>query len=73
MIIYQSKTTAPQTDWHQISVIEMAATMQCMNDDGVPITPENLRLHGYSNTDIRKYGLDAARLARQATLPQVAA
>ncbi len=65
MLIYQSKAKAPLNNWDHISINEMAATMQDMEAAGDPVTPENLKLRGYSSADVSKYGLEAARLAKK--------
>lgn len=73
MLIYQSKAKAPLSNWDNISISEMAATMQDMEAAGDPVTPENLKLRGYSSADVSKYGLDAARLAKKLSVKVVRA
>ncbi len=68
MIIYQTHPTPSPTAWDTLTVSEMAATMQDMDAAGDPVTPDNLRLRGYSSEDITHYGLKAANLARKLTI-----
>lgn len=65
MIIITTHAAQAPTSWQKLYVDEMAAAMQDMDAVGEPITPENLRLRGYSNIDICRYGLSAANLARK--------
>lgn len=71
MMIYQSNTEQAQTAWDKKSVEEMAATMQDMDAANEAVTPENLRLRGYSIKDIEKYGVNAAHLARNLSVKVV--
>ncbi|MDP8249596.1 hypothetical protein [Pseudochrobactrum saccharolyticum] len=65
MIIYETRPSPAPTMWEKLTVSDMAATMQDMNAAGEAVTPENLRLRGYSLSDITCYGLKAANLARK--------
>lgn len=68
MIIYETSPAPTPTAWDKLTVSEMAATMQDMDAAGDPVTPDNLRLRGYSSEDISRYGLKAANLARKHTV-----
>lgn len=71
MIIYETRP-APAPTMHELCIVSgMAATMQDMDATGEPVTPENLRLRGYSAQDITHFGLRAANLARQRSLKVV--
>ncbi len=65
MIIYQTCPERIQATWQKLTIDEMAATMQDMDAVGEAVTPENLRLRGYSKADITRFGLPAANLARK--------
>lgn len=71
MIIYQTHPAPAPTTWDKLTVSEMAATMQDMDAAGDPVTPDNLRLRGYSSEDITRYGLKAAHLARSLSVKTV--
>lgn len=71
MIIYQTRPAPAPTMWEKLTVDEMAATMQDMDAAGEPVTPDNLKLRGYSAQDITLFGLDAAELARQRSVKVV--
>lgn len=64
MIIYETSTAPASTMWDKLIVSEIAAIMQDMDAAGEPVTPDNLKLRGYSSQDITHYGLRAAKLAR---------
>ncbi|WP_439273571.1 hypothetical protein [Pseudochrobactrum sp. HB0163] len=64
MFIIETRPSAVFSGWHKLGVDEMAATMQAMAAAGVPVTPDNLKLRGYSSEDITRYGLKAAHIAR---------
>lgn len=68
MIIYETSPAPTPTAWDTLTVSEMAATMQDMDAAGDPVTPDNLKLRGYSIEDITRYGLKAANLARLRSL-----
>lgn len=70
MIIYQSiKPAQPAAialkATEALTVKKMAATMQDMDAAGEAVTPENLKLHNYSDTAIMRFAADAAALARK--------
>lgn len=71
MIIYQTHPAPAPTNWDKLTVSEMAATMQDMDAAGDPVTPDNLKLRGYSSEDITRYGLKAAHLARSSSVKRV--
>ncbi len=71
MIIYETHPTPTPTDGELSVVSHMAATMQDMDAAGDPVTPDNLRLRGYSSEDITRYGLKAAHLARSLSVKNV--
>ena len=71
MIIYETSPAPIPTTWDKLTVSEMAATMQDMDAAGDPVTPDNLRLRGYSSEDITRYGLKAAHLARSLSVKMV--
>ncbi|MCF7645005.1 hypothetical protein KQ944_08010 [Bacillus subtilis] len=71
MIIYETHPTPTPTDGELSIVSHMAATMQDMDAAGDPVTPDNLRLRGYSSEDITRYGLKAAHLARSLSVKNV--
>lgn len=68
MIFYETHPAPTPTDGELSIVSRMAATMQDMDAAGDPVTPDNLRLRGYSSEDITRYGLKAANLARLRSL-----
>lgn len=65
MILYETSPASASNIWEKLSVKEMAETMQDMETVGIPVTPENLKLRGYSSNDITLFGLRAASLARK--------
>lgn len=70
MIIYQSIKPAQQAAitlkaTEALTVKKMAATMQDMEAAGEAVTPENLKLHNYSDTAIMRFAAEAAALARK--------
>ncbi|WP_022711881.1 MULTISPECIES: hypothetical protein [Pseudochrobactrum] len=71
MIIYETRP-APAPSIQELCIVSgMAATMQDMDAAGDPVTPDNLRLRGYSSEDITRYGLKAAHLARSLSVKTV--
>ena len=71
MIIYETRP-APAPSIQELCIVSgMAATMQDMDAAGDPVTPDNLRLRGYSSEDITRYGLKAAHLARSLSVKAV--
>lgn len=78
MIIYQSIKPAQQAAitkqaTEALTVKEMAATMQDMAAAGEAVTPENLKLHGFSDSAIMRFAADAANLARKQSVKMVQA
>ncbi len=71
MIIYQTHPAPAPTDGELSIVTHMAATMQDMEAAGDPVTPDNLKLRGYSPEEITRYGLKAAHLARSLSVKTV--
>ncbi|MFK4824815.1 hypothetical protein ACI0FM_08505 [Paenochrobactrum sp. BZR 588] len=78
MIIYQSIKPAQQAAItlqasEALTVKEMAATMQDMAAAGEAVTPENLKLHGFSDSAIMRFAAEAASLARKNAVKAVRA
>ncbi|WP_374828716.1 hypothetical protein [Paenochrobactrum pullorum] len=78
MIIYQSIKPAQQAAItlqasEALTVKEMAATMQDMAAAGEAVTPENLKLHGFSDCAIMRFAAAAASLARKNAVKAVRA
>lgn len=71
MIILERCPALSLKNWEKLTVAEMASTMQDMDSTGEPVTPDNLRLRGYSIADITKFGLRAANSARKRSVKQV--
>lgn len=71
MIFYETNHASPANNWENLTISEMAATMQDMDAVGEAVTPENLKLRGYSVADITRYGLRAANLARKRSVKVV--
>lgn len=70
VIIYQSIKPAQQAAFalkatEALTVKKMAATMQDMEAAGEAVTPENLKLYGFSDSEIMRFAADAATLARK--------
>lgn len=71
MIIYETHS-APTPSIQELCIVSgMASTMQDMDAVGEAVTPENLKLRGYSVADITRYGLRAANLARKRSVKVV--
>lgn len=78
MIVFQSIKPAQQAAitkqvTETLTVKEMAATMQDMAAAGEAVTPENLKLHGFSDSEIMRFAADAASLARKLSVKAVQA
>lgn len=71
MIIYETNQADTPNNWDNVTISEMAATMQDMDAVGEAVTPENLKLRGYDSADITRYGLRAASLARKLSVKRV--
>ena len=70
MIIFQSikpaqKAAIPPLDSAARTTKNMAATMQDMAAAGEAVTPENLKVHGFSDSAIMRFAAAAASLARK--------
>ena len=70
MIVFQSikptqKAAIALKTTETLTVKEMAATMQDMAAAGEAVTPENLKLHGFSDSAIMRFAAAAVSLARK--------
>lgn len=73
MIMYAKNAHQHQSTRQKLTIDEMAATMQDMDAVGEAVTQENLKLRGYTTSDISLFGLLAANLARQRAIKLVTA